>query len=110
VIRLRKLFNTLFSAARAKITPLWTKLRFFTSPSWWRTKGITKLRQAFTKLFDIRPKHRRDYYPIGRWLVSKRLAFALVVALAVLGLFYIFIMSPTRAPQGRGTACRSGPI
>jgi hypothetical protein len=105
---LRKLFNTLFSAARAKITPLWTKLRFITSPSWWRTKGITKLRQAFTKLFDIRPKHRKDYYSIGRWLVSKRLAFALVIALAVLGLFYIFVMSPSALlKEGDGVSIRT---
>lgn len=105
---MKKLFNTLLSAARAKITPLWTKLRFLTSPSWWRTKGITKLRQAFTKLFDIRPKHRKDYYSIGRWLVSKRLAFALVIALAVLGLFYIFVMSPTALlKEGDGVSIRT---
>jgi len=97
-----RIFSTLISTARAKITPLWTKIRFLTSASWWRTKGVTALRRAFSKLFDIKPRHQRDYYGIGRWLVSKRLAFSLVIALLILGFVYIFIMSPSAILSGDG--------
>jgi len=91
---MNKIFSTLFSAARAKLTALWTKIRLWTSPTFWKTKGITKLRGFFSKLFDIKPRNKKDYYPVFRWLVSKRLAFAGVIALAVLCLYFIFVMSP----------------
>lgn len=94
---MNKLFSTLFSAARAKLTALWTKIKLWTSITFWKTKGITTLRKFFSKLFDIKPRNKKDYYPVFRWLISKRLAFAGVIALAVICLYFIFVMSPVSA-------------
>lgn len=80
---MKKLFDTLFSAFRAKATSLWNKVRLLLTPSFWQTKVISSLRQFFTKLFDVRPKDKKDYYPVFRWLVSKRLAYAVVISLCV---------------------------
>lgn len=91
---MNKLFSTLFSSIRAKFTSLWTRLRLWLSPTYWRTRGFTKLRQGFSRLFDIRPRSQKDYYGIFRWLVSKRLAFAVVVVLGVLCVFYIVSTLP----------------
>lgn len=79
---------------RARLTALWTKLRLWTSPTFWRTRVFTKLRQFFARLFDVRPRDRRDYYGVFRWLVSKRLAFAAVVVLGVLCAFYLYLTLP----------------
>ena len=46
---------------RAKITPIWAKIRMVTSPAWWKSKGIATLRQFFSKLFDVKPRHKKDY-------------------------------------------------
>ena len=89
------IFSTLISSFRAKFTSLWTKIRLVFSPTYWRTKGITKLRQFFSALFDVRPRDKKDYYSVGVWLISKRLAFALVVALAVGGIYILYIMAPS---------------
>ena len=104
---MNKLFSTLFSSLRAKFTALWTKLRLWLTPTFWRTKGFTLLRQWFAKLFDVRPRNRKDYYPVFRWLVSKRLAFAAVVVLGVVCVWYISATLPAGLFGGSGTGLRT---
>lgn len=87
---MKRIFDTLFSALRAKATSLWNKIRLVFTLSFWQTKVISKLRQFFSKLFDVRPRDKRDYYPMFRWLVSKRLAYAIVVALSVVCLLILW--------------------
>ena len=99
---MKNLLNMLFSSARAKIMPLWIKLRMWTSPAFLRTKVLLKIREFFAKLVDVRPRDKRDYYPIFRWLVSKRLAFALVVALGLVSLLYISNMLPDNFTKDGG--------
>lgn len=86
---MKRIFDTLFSAFRAKATGLWNKIRLLFTPSFWQTKVISTLRQFFSKLFDVRPRDKRDYYPVFRWLVSKRLAYALVITLCVVCLLVL---------------------
>ena len=80
--------------------PLWVKLRLWTSPAYLRSQVFAKLRTFFSKLFDVRPRHKRDYYPLSRWLVSKRLAFALVVLVGITATFYVAAMMPKHASDG----------
>ncbi|MBO6215106.1 MAG: hypothetical protein J6N76_06175 [Lachnospiraceae bacterium] len=47
------------------------------------------VRVFIQKVLDVRPRHREDYYPMGRWLVSKRLAYAVVIVAAILCIVYI---------------------
>lgn len=99
---MRNLLNMLFASARAKIMPLWIKLRMWTSPAFLRSKVLVKVREFFSKLLDVRPRDKRDYYPVFRWLVSKRLAFALVVALGLVSVLYISWMLPDHMLEGGG--------
>ncbi|MCL2035980.1 MAG: hypothetical protein FWG83_01155 [Oscillospiraceae bacterium] len=89
----------MFGAIRVRFISLWTKLRLLTSPLWWRTRGLVSIRTFFAKLFDVKPRDKKDYYGILGWLVSKRLAFALTVIVGILSIFYIFVLSPI-APRG----------
>ncbi|MDR1292735.1 MAG: hypothetical protein LBJ91_05005 [Clostridiales Family XIII bacterium] len=89
-----KIFSTIFVAFRSRLVRVFSLLQFITNPSWWKTQGIVRLRMFFTKLFDIRPRHKDDYYGMTRWLVSKRLAFAIVIVVGVASLFYILAFSP----------------
>ena len=91
---MNKLFNTIFATLRAKFMRLWTRLRRWTSPQFLQARFITKVQQFFARLFDVRPRNKMDYYPVFRWLVSKRLAFAVVVGLAVVCVFYIVSCLP----------------
>ena len=96
---MNNLLKLLLTTVRAKIMPLWIKLRLWTSPAFLRTQVFSKIREFFAKLLDIRPRDKRDYYPVFRWLVSKRLAFALVIAVGLVSLLYISAMLPDRSDK-----------
>lgn len=81
-----------------RILPLVKKIRLLGTKAFWKTKVISALRGFFGRLFDVKPKHQKDYYPIARWLVSKRLAYAIVISLAILCLFYIGMTHPITPP------------
>ncbi len=93
---MNNLFNILISAVRSKIMPIWIKLRMWFSPSFIKSKVLVKIREFFVKLLDVKPRNKQDYYQIFNWMISKRLAFALVV---VLGLVAAFIISSS-LPEG----------
>lgn len=100
---MNKMFSTLFSAMRAKVTSIWTKIRLWLSPAFWSTQGVVLLRKFFSNLFNIKPRDPSDYYPVFRWLISKRLAFALVIVLGAVGGYYILMMLPASS-GARGDA------
>jgi hypothetical protein len=87
-------FGTLLNTLQARFIAIVTKIRVLLSPNWWKTKGFVALRGFFAKLFDFKPHNANDYYPLMRWLISKRLAFAIVIVLGVVSLYYMLILSP----------------
>lgn len=98
---MNKLLQTLLASITARFIRLWSKLKIITTPTFWRTKFFTKVRQGLYKLFDIKPKNQQDYYNIFRWMVSKRLATASVVVLGILCLWYIVSMTPEKSTSSR---------
>lgn len=84
------LFKVLITSAKAKITPLVTRIKMWTSWNFIRTRLISSIRDFFTSLFNIRPRHKDDYYELFGWLISRRLAFALIVAVGVFSLYCLF--------------------
>lgn len=84
------LFQVLLASIRSKITPIVTKVRLWTSWNFIRTQLILKIRSFFASLLDVKPRHKKDYYEILGWLVSKRLAVAVLVVVGVLSLYYLF--------------------
>jgi hypothetical protein len=91
-------FNTLIS----KFMLVWNKLRLAFSPTWWRVTGIAAVTGFFRNIFSVKPRDKNDYYGMFRWLVSKKLAFAIIIGAAVLGIWYIIAMSPLASASGAG--------
>lgn len=91
---MNSLFQGFINALKAKITPVWTKIRLLTSPSYLKGEVLRRLIQYFRELTDIRPKDKHDYYGLFGWLVSKRLAFLVVITIGMLSAFYITIVQP----------------
>ena len=89
------LFRVLLASIKAKVTPFVTKVKMWTSWNFIRTRVITKIRDFFTSLLDVKPRHKKDYYSVFGWLVSRRLAMAVVVAVGVLSLYYLFSVQKT---------------
>lgn len=91
---MNNLLSVLNSTLKARITPIWTKLRYWTSPSFIRARVLTKIRSALSNIFHIKPRHKNDYYPFFRYLISKRLAHAIVIVVGILCLCYFVWINP----------------
>lgn len=100
---MKQLLDMLIVTVRAKITSLWLKIQTWTSKTFLRSQALSGVRTFFAKLLDVQPRDKRDYYPVFRWLISKRLAFALVVGLGVVSALYISSMLPSHQDGGGET-------
>ncbi|MBQ3105284.1 MAG: hypothetical protein IJC59_05415 [Lachnospiraceae bacterium] len=95
------LFKVLIATAKAKITPLVTRIKLWTSWNYISTRVISKIRVFFASLLDIRPRHKRDYYEVIGWLISRRLAFAIAVVLGVVSVYYLITVKDSyQAAEG----------
>lgn len=94
-------------AIRAKVMPFWVKIRRWVTPTYlWATLS-NWIRKFFTKVLDVRPRHSGDYYTFFRWMVSKRLAIAVVVGLALCSLLYIRAVLPVGFFSGESDNVRT---
>lgn len=84
------LLSVLLATAKAKITPIVSKIRLWTSWNFIRTRIIAGIRNFFSSILNIKPRHKRDYYEVFGWLISRRLIFAAMVVLGLVSAFYLF--------------------
>lgn len=83
------LFNVLFSTIKSRFAAIVSRLRLWLSWNYVRTRLIGGIRDFFYRLLDVKPKNKNDYYTIFGWMISKKLAYAIVVIIGVLSLWYI---------------------
>ena len=75
----QNLFSVLFSTIKSRFAPIVTKIRLWTSWTFIRTKITSAVRDFFLKVLNIKPKDKDDYYTIFGWMISKRLAYAIII-------------------------------
>ena len=97
---MNNIFTVMFRAIRAKFTPIVTRLRRLTSGAVLRSRLLGLLQQGFSKLFNVKPRHSKDYYTVFRWMISKKLAFSIVIALGMVCIYYIYTMIPINFGTG----------
>jgi antitoxin component YwqK of YwqJK toxin-antitoxin module len=90
-------FGTLLNTLQSRFLGIVTRIRVLLSPTWWMPKGGVARREFYTRIHDFKPRNANDYYPVLRWMISKRLAFALVIVIGVASLYYILVLSPAAA-------------
>ena len=76
---MNNILQILITTFKAKILPIFNKIRLWTSLEFLRTRLINNVRIFFSKVLDVKPRHKKDYYSVFNWLISKRLAFAIVI-------------------------------
>lgn len=91
---MNSLFQGFISAIKARITPIWTRIRLLTNPTYLKGEVLRRMIQYFRRLTDIRPKDKSDYYGFFGWLVSKRLAFLIVIAVGMFSAYYVTCVQP----------------
>lgn len=101
------IIQVILATLKAKVTPLVTKLKQLTNGNYIRTKLVVKLRDFLASLFDVRPKHRNDYYEMFGWLVSKKLAYAIVVIVGILSMIYLISIRTMYLPAHQESAVKT---
>lgn len=101
---MNNLLSVLLSTLKARITPLWTKFRYWTSWNFIRANILTKIRNALSNIFQVKPRDKNDYYPFLGYLISQRLARAIVIVVGILCLCYFVWINPVaNIKEGMGT-------
>ncbi len=83
------LFSVLLSTIKSRFAAIVSKLKLWLSWNYVRTRVIGGIRDFFFKLLDVKPKNKHDYFTIFGWMVSKRLAYAAIIIVGVISLWYI---------------------
>lgn len=91
---MNNLLSVLKATIKAKITPIWTKLKYWTSASFIKTRVTSKIRENFSKVLSVRPRHKKDYYRFFGLLISRRLAHAILLVLFVVSLWFLVVNNP----------------
>ena len=72
-----------------------------------QARVIAKIRDFFFRILDVRPKDKNDYYTVFGWMISKRLAYAVLIIVGVLSLWYISATSKVFANFGANGGVRT---
>lgn len=96
-----KLVSLLADSIRSKLAPVENRMKKLTDTEQMEQNLSLKIRDKMLKSLGIRPRNPKDYYPLGWWMVSKRLAAVLIAAAGVLSLIYISTMMPENMLESR---------
>ncbi len=102
-----ELFTVLISTIKSRFASIVSKLRLWTSWNFIRTRIIGGIRDFFLGLLDVRPKNKDDYYTVFGWMVSKKLAYAAIVIIGVLSIWYIGSSTKVFAAFGQSGGLRT---
>ena len=91
---IRDRFKTDAMVIKTKLSSWKAKIKQWTEPEFIKSVLLAKLQAFFQSLFDVKPKDRNDYYVFFSWMISKKLAFSLVVLLGLGSLFLITLFHP----------------
>ena len=96
-------FQTLLSSIKSRFISIWTRFHMWTSKNFVLAAVLTKIRTFFTNLFNVKPKNKKDYYGVFGWLISKRLAYAIMIVIGVLSVYYLVKVNPPSVFKTTGT-------
>lgn len=71
-----------------------SRLELLLHPTYVRARIYDRVRKQLIRLLGIRPRDDTDYYPVLRWLVSRRLVYAAIILAGIFGAFYLFLINP----------------
>lgn len=92
---MNKFLETFLQTIRYRLSGLYTKFKTLTNLSMLRARVFSILRDFFSSLINVRPKDKNDYYTVFGWMISRKLAWAVIVALGMVGCVYMISIRGT---------------
>ncbi len=94
---MNQFWNVIVQAIRLRLNRFVTIARRLSSPTYLFQMVVIRVREHFTKLLDVKPKHKKDYYTVFRWMISRRLANLVLIVAGVACIFYLAKISPFKS-------------
>lgn len=88
---------------REKFTKILALIWTYTNPRYVKEHLLIRIKKFLTGLLNIKPRDKDDYYTVFGWMVSRKLAFAIVIFLGLVCAVYIAGMKPVNIPGKSGT-------
>jgi len=83
------LLNILLNTIKYRFSSLVRRIRLLTSPSNFKSVVLVKVSAFFRSLLDFKPRDKNDYYTVFGWMISKKLAYLIVLGIGLISLIYV---------------------
>lgn len=70
------------------------KLRYWTNTNFVRAKFLAKFAEWLTKLFNVKPRHKADYYTFLGFMISRKLVHTVIICVGLVSLGYLWVTNP----------------
>lgn len=97
---MKQFWRALIAVVITKTRRFLVELYRFTSPQYVMSRIVQKFSELVRKLLDLRPKDSKDYYTLGRWMISRRLVRAVVILGGMAACCYLFWLRPVSVGSG----------
>lgn len=88
------LFNTIISTIKNRFAAITSAISTWTNRGFIKTQIIDRFRRWLTRIFNVKPRHKKDYCGIFGLLVSKRLVHTVVIVIGLVCLAYLWTVKP----------------
>lgn len=100
---MRQFWNTIVQIVRLRLNRILVGIQRLSSPAYLFQVFLRRVGSFFNRLLDIKPKHRKDYYTIFGWMVSRRLVNLLLILAGIGCIFYLSVTRPVGNSSESGT-------
>lgn len=88
------LFNMIITTIKYRFSAIFAKLRYWTNASFIKAKFLSKFSEWLKSLFNVKPRHKADYYSFMRIMVSKKLVHTCIICVGLICLGYLIAVRP----------------
>lgn len=96
--------NAIWAALKVKTKRRLEPIRKWSDLNFLKQYLIGKIQTFFENLFEIRPRDKNDYYVIGFWMVSKKLAYTIITLAGALSLLLLLSLKPVSSIKDQKTS------
>ncbi len=93
---MRQFWNAITNALSIAMNRFLVGFRRLSSPAYILQMIIVRFRIMVTRMLDVKPKHKKDYYTFFGWMVSRRLTHLILFVVGVGCLIYIVNVQPLK--------------
>lgn len=88
------IFNMIITTIKYRFSAIFAKLRYWTNTSFLKAKFLSKFSEWLKSLFNVKPRHKGDYYTFFRVMVSKKLVHTCIICVGLVCLGYLITVRP----------------